>query len=111
MYGKQALSKPPYSSTARRLIQARKFPDASAYLRSLIGQMVYACAGTFFGIIRKAQREGRRIIVTVESSDGRDVDVWADECSRDENAAKMMRMAAAIPRVGRINFHEGLENK
>jgi hypothetical protein len=58
--------------------------------------MVYALGGTFYGIIRKAQREGRRIILTLESSEGKDVDVWADECSTNLNAAKMMRAAKAV---------------
>lgn len=65
-------------------------------MRSLIGVMVYALGGNFYGIIRRAEREGHRIILRLESSDGKDVDVWADECSTSENAAKMMRGAAII---------------
>lgn len=89
----------------------KRFPNAAAYCASLIGVMVWALGGNFYGIIRRAKREGRRIILTLESSDGRDVDVWADECSTNENAARMMRMASAIPRAVKTDFHQGLENK
>lgn len=84
---------------AHQPIRLRKrYPDVSTYLESLIGRMVYALGGNFFGIIRRAEREGRRIILRLESSEGKDVDVWADECSTNEHAARMMRGAAIIGR-------------
>lgn len=89
----------------------KRFPNADAYIASKIGLFVWALSGNFFGVIRKGRREGRRIILTLESSDGRDVDVWADECSTNKHAAQMMRMAAAIPRAVKMDFHQGLENK
>lgn len=88
------------------LIRARKrFPNAQAYLQSLVGVMVWALGGNFFGIIRKARREGRRIILTLESSDGRDVEAFADECSTNENAAKAMRAGRVVGKPLR-SIHE-----
>lgn len=74
----------------------RRFPDAAGYLRSLIGTMVWACSGTLYGIIRSAERVGRRVLLTIEGGHGKDVQAWADECSRDQNAAAMMRGAAVF---------------
>lgn len=65
-------------------------------MRSLIGVMVYATAHKMYGIIRRARREGRRVLLTVESAEGKDVEAFADECSRSHNAAQMMRMARKV---------------